>query len=70
MLFRISNPVRAASSQGIGRVFGALVALLVPAGGLDGIPTPERTGELTALLPGGELVVQPGGFPWLDAPDR
>lgn len=55
MLFEISNPARAARSQGIGRGFGALA----------------DAGELTALFPGGELVVQPGGsrFPWLDDPD-
>jgi pimeloyl-ACP methyl ester carboxylesterase len=41
------------------------------AGELDGVPTPERAGELAALFPDGEVVVQPGGghFPWLDDPD-
>ncbi|WP_307665265.1 alpha/beta fold hydrolase [Streptomyces sp. V1I1] len=46
-------------------------AVLVMAGELDGVPTPERAGEPAALFPDGEVVVQPDGghFPWLDDPD-
>jgi pimeloyl-ACP methyl ester carboxylesterase len=46
-------------------------AVLVMAGELDGVPTPERAGEPAALFPEGEVVVRPGGghFPWLDDPD-
>ncbi|MET7711387.1 hypothetical protein [Streptomyces sp. NPDC005407] len=36
-------------------------AVLVMAGELDGIPTPERAGEPAALFPGGGVVMQPGG---------
>jgi proline iminopeptidase len=44
--------------------------VLVYAGELDPAPTPRRAGELAALFPRGDLVVQPGAghFPWLDDP--
>jgi pimeloyl-ACP methyl ester carboxylesterase len=44
--------------------------VLVYAGELDPAPTPRQAGELAALFPRGDLVVQPGGghFPWLDDP--
>jgi pimeloyl-ACP methyl ester carboxylesterase len=44
--------------------------VLVYAGELDPAPTPRQAGELAALFPRGDLVVQPGAghFPWLDDP--
>lgn len=44
--------------------------VLVHAGEVDPAPTPRQAGELAALFPRGDLVVQPGAghFPWLDDP--
>jgi pimeloyl-ACP methyl ester carboxylesterase len=44
--------------------------VLVYAGELDPAPAPRQAGELAALFPRGDLVVQPGAghFPWLDDP--
>lgn len=44
---------------------------LVLAGELDVNTPPARVAELVALMPRGELAVQPGGghYPWLDDPD-
>jgi pimeloyl-ACP methyl ester carboxylesterase len=44
--------------------------VLVCAGELDPAPTPRQAGELAALFPRSDLVVQPGAghFPWLDDP--
>jgi proline iminopeptidase len=44
--------------------------VLVYAGELDIIPTPELAAEAVRLFPHGELVIQPGGghMPWLDDP--
>lgn len=44
--------------------------VLVLAGELDGVTTPDRAAELAALFPESEFAVQRGGghFPWLDDP--
>lgn len=44
--------------------------VLVYAGELDVIPTPELAARAVRLFPRGELVIQPGGghMPWLDDP--
>ncbi|WP_308121741.1 alpha/beta fold hydrolase [Actinotalea ferrariae] len=41
------------------------------AGELDVNTPPQRVAELAALVPHGELAVQPGAghYPWLDDPD-
>ncbi|MCK7626158.1 alpha/beta hydrolase [Streptomyces sp. RS10V-4] len=49
---------------------GSAAPVLLLAGELDSGPLPRVAAEIAALLPGAELIVQPGGghYPWLDDP--